>query len=196
MPCGHRGGRCRIRDLERVCADKGDTRWIVRGEKFCVTNSVRHSCAQFVRCFEGFAREYVRLCLCSLVPCHRIWPMMIGFLWKSQKCCSGLASIVVLQWHSMGCRHKCWSMHQESPPRHNSNRPLFLTSNFCQPRMICSPFFEKWHGFCRARICGFAPPPPPRTRNHLIPCHFNTPPFSLFLDTHHTYCLLPVLHLL
>ena len=36
-------------------------------------------------------------------------------------------------WHSKGCRQACWLMHQESPPGNNSNRPLFLMSNFGQP---------------------------------------------------------------
>ena len=26
-------------------------------------------------------------------------------------------------------------------------------SNFCQPCIICSLIFKKWHGFCRTRIC-------------------------------------------
>ena len=58
----------------------------------------------------------------------------------------------------------------ESPPRNNSNRPLFLTSNFRPPCPSGSPIFKKWHGFCGARIYRFGfsstrntpPPPPPR----------------------------------
>ena len=38
------------------------------------------------------------------------------------------------------------------PPGNNSNRPLFLMSNFCQPRVICLLIFQKWHGFCCPRI--------------------------------------------
>ena len=38
-------------------------------------------------------------------------------------------------------------MHQESPPGSNSTRPLFLMSNCCQPCVICSLSFKKWHGF-------------------------------------------------
>ena len=68
----------------------------------------------------------------------------------------------------MRCGQGCWSMHQESPSGKNSNRPLFLMSNICQPCVICSLVFKNWHGFCRARICRFIfsetrniPPPPP-----------------------------------
>ena len=55
----------------------------------------------------------------------------------------------------MGCRQERCSMHRESPPENNSNRPLFLTSNFCQPCAICSLIFKKWHGFCHVRIGRF-----------------------------------------
>ena len=58
-------------------------------------------------------------------------------------------------WQSMRCEQGCWSMHQESPPGKNSNRPLFLMSNICQPCVICSLIFKNWHGFCPARICRF-----------------------------------------
>ena len=40
-------------------------------------------------------------------------------------------------------------------------RPMFLTSNYWEPYMICSLIFKKWHRFCRARICRFISPPPP-----------------------------------
>ena len=44
----------------------------------------------------------------------------------------------------------------------NSKRPLFLMSNYWEPHIICSLIFEKWHRFCRARICRFIVSP---TRN-------------------------------
>ena len=34
----------------------------------------------------------------------------------------------------------------------NSKRPLFLTSNYWEPYIICSLIFKKWHGFCCAKI--------------------------------------------
>ena len=70
-------------------------------------------------------------------------------------------------WHSMGCRHECWSMHQESPSGNNSNRPLFLMSNFCQPRIMCSLIFRICRGFVAPEFVhsdfprhGIPPPPP------------------------------------
>ena len=46
-------------------------------------------------------------------------------------------------------------MHQESPPGNDSNRPLTLMSICCQPCVMDSLIFMKWHGFCRASICRF-----------------------------------------
>ena len=52
----------------------------------------------------------------------------------------------------------------------NFERNLFV-SNYWEPYIICSLIFEKWHRFCRARICRVIffparnpppyPPPPP-----------------------------------
>ena len=46
----------------------------------------------------------------------------------------------------------------------NSKRPLFLMGNYWEPHTICSLIFQKWHRFCRARICRFPRTeyPPPR----------------------------------
>ena len=68
-------------------------------------------------------------------------------------------------------------MHQESPPGSNSNRPLFLMDNFCQPHVLCSLILKKWHGFVAPRPPGtggqkaaaVAHPPQPS------PTHPNTP---------------------
>ena len=57
-------------------------------------------------------------------------------------------------------------MHQESPPGNDSNRPLFLMDNFCQPRVLCSLIFKKWRGFCCVRIGRFGFP---WTQNVLLP---------------------------
>ena len=45
-----------------------------------------------------------------------------------------------------------WLMHQESPPENNSNRLLFLMSNFCGPCVMC--LLRNGTGFV-ARICRF-----------------------------------------
>ena len=82
--------------------------------------------------------------------------MMISFPRQSQ---SGGSSFVVLPRHWMGCRQERWWMHQESPAGSNSNRPLVLVSNICQPCVICSLVVKKWHGFCHARICRFSDSP-------------------------------------
>ena len=53
-------------------------------ENFCVTKFLRNFGVQFVWCFQGFARVYVRLCLCSLAPWQRIWLIISIFPRKSQ----------------------------------------------------------------------------------------------------------------
>ena len=122
------------------------------------------------RCSPLYARVCARLCFWSLARRQRIWLIispMCSFRWKSGKCGSGLASFVAFLWHLMGCRQECWWMHKESPPGSNSSRPLFLTRNFCRPRVLCSPIAKKWHGFSCPGICRFGfsskrnPPPPP-----------------------------------
>ena len=90
---GHVCCRCCCALGLHPCPKQGDARTRGRGGEggctgwnFGVTNCVRSFCAQFVRCFEGLAGVYVRLCFCSLVPCQRIWLNMIDFPWKSQEC--------------------------------------------------------------------------------------------------------------
>ena len=85
-------------------------------------------CEIFVRNLFGAFKD-LHTCMLRCALAH----LSPGFLWKSQKCRSGLSSFVVFLWHSMGGRQECWLMHQESPPGNSSNRPLFLMSNFCQP---------------------------------------------------------------
>ena len=51
----------------------------------------------------------------------------------------------------------------------NSKRPLFLMSTYWEPDIIFSLIFQRWHRFCRARICrvifsptrSIPPSPPP-----------------------------------
>ena len=52
----------------------GNVWWLprqLRWRTFCNSNSVRHFCTQFVRCFEGFVRVSVRVHQEMIAPMHR-----------------------------------------------------------------------------------------------------------------------------
>ena len=58
-------------------------------------------------------------------------------------------------WAAGACAKALGTRQAHKRPEENSKCPLFLTSTYWGPYLICSLIFKKWHRFCRARICRF-----------------------------------------